>query len=216
VYNAEGTIEKCLESLLAQETDIPFEIVVADSSSDSTPEIIERRFPSIRLIRLGKRTFPGPARNAAIREARGDLISMIDADCIAEPDLLERIVARHDEEHYIAVGGAICNGTPNSPSGIIGYLLEFREFVPTSPRRQVITIPTANICYRREAFERYGYFEDVAPAASMKLLPRHCPDWRVQGARPASAAICLRPSRPSWGISAIKVRAITGPMLADP
>jgi hypothetical protein len=56
----------------------------------------------------------------------------------------------------------------------------------------------------------------AAPAASMKLLPRHCPDWRVQGARPASAAICLRPSRPSSGISAIKVRAITGPMLADP
>jgi hypothetical protein len=24
----------------------------------------------------------------------------------------------------------------------------------------------------------------------MKLLPRHCPDWRVQGASPTRAAIC--------------------------
>lgn len=46
---------------------------------------------------------------------------------------------------------------------------------------------------------------------AMKLLPRHWPDWRVNGARPTSAAICLRESRPSSGNSANSVREITGP-----
>src|SRR6202030_1819478 len=43
------------------------------------------------------------------------------------------------------------------------------------------------------------------------LLPRHCPDWRVQGASPTRAAICRRSSEPSSGSSAIRVRAIVFP-----
>src|SRR6266852_1570028 len=46
----------------------------------------------------------------------------------------------------------------------------------------------------------------------MKLLPRHLPDCRVQGASPARAAIWRRSSEPSSGSSAIRVRAMVGPM----
>jgi len=168
VYNAEATIERCLESIVRQDAEFAYEVIVADSSNDRTPEIIAESFPQVRLVRLGKRTYPGTARNAAIRVARGDLIAMVDADCIAKPDLLTRLVAMHDSETYSAVGGAICNGTPGSWSGLVGYLLEFREFIPTSPRREVVTIPTANLCYRREVFDRFGFFDDVR--ASEDLL----------------------------------------------
>jgi GT2 family glycosyltransferase len=153
---------------VAQDAAFAFEVIVADSSNDRTPEIIAERYPQVRLLRLGKRTYPGTARNAAIREARADLIAMIDADCVADSDLLSRLVAMHESGSYAGVGGAICDGTPGSPSGAVGYLLEFREFIPTSPRREVITIPTANICYRREVFDRYGEFDDVR--ASEDLL----------------------------------------------
>jgi GT2 family glycosyltransferase len=161
VYNGAATIERCLESALSQEAPFDYEVIVADSSSDRTPDIIAERFPAVRLVRLPQRAYPGTARNAAIREARAPLIAMMDADCIAAPDLLARMVAGHESGDYAGVGGAICNGTPGSASGLVGYLLEFREFIPTSPRREVVTIPTANMCYRREVFERYGYFEDV-------------------------------------------------------
>ncbi len=173
VYNGADTIERCLESITTQDATFPYEVIVADSSDDRTPEIIAERFPGVRLIRLGQRTFPGTARNAAIRQARGPLIAMIDADCIAAPDLLSQLVRLHASGEYAAVGGAICNGTPDSWSGLVGYVLEFREFIPTSPRREVITIPTANICYRREVFEKYGYFDDVR--ASEDLLF----NWRI-------------------------------------
>ena len=46
----------------------------------------------------------------------------------------------------------------------------------------------------------------------MKLLPRHFPDWRVQGARPTRAAISRRSRVPNSGRSAIRVRAMIGPM----
>lgn len=168
VYNGERTIERCLSSIVSQETAFPFEVLVADSSTDRTPEIIADRFPQVQHVRIGQRAFPGTARNAAIRVARAPLLALIDADCIAASDWLQRIVDLHESGDYMAVGGAICNGTPGSWSGLVGYLLEFREFIPEAPRREVVTIPTANICYRREAFERYGLFEDVR--ASEDLL----------------------------------------------
>lgn len=168
VYNGEATIADCLASIVSQETPFAFEVIVADSSDDATARIVEERFPGVRLIQLGARAYPGTARNAAIRAARGDLLAMIDADCIAAPDLLTRLVEAHASGEFAAIGGAICDGTPGSASGLVGYLLEFREFIPTSPRREVFTIPTANICYRREVFERYGLFDDVR--ASEDLL----------------------------------------------
>jgi glycosyltransferase involved in cell wall biosynthesis len=173
VYNGEGTIERCLDALHRQTATFDYEIIVADSSTDTTPEIIGRRFPSVHLIRFDKQTYPGTARNAAIRRARAPLVAMLDADCVADPDWLERIVSIHASGDYGAVGGAIANGTPESASGLIGYLLEFREFIPEAPRREVITIPTANICYRREVFERHGLFDDVRASEDMLF------NWRI-------------------------------------
>jgi GT2 family glycosyltransferase len=173
VYNGEATIAACLGSIVSQDTPFDFEVIVADSSEDGTRAIVESQFPQVRLLRLSGRAYPGTARNAAIREARADLLAMIDADCIADPDLLSRLVEAHDTTDYAAIGGAICDGTPNSASGTIGYLLEFREFIPASPRREVFTIPTANICYRRDVFERFGLFDDVR--ASEDLLY----NWRL-------------------------------------
>jgi GT2 family glycosyltransferase len=85
---------------------------------------------------------------------------MIDSDCVARDDLVARIVERHQEDSYAAVGGSLRNGTPRSLSGWIGYLIEFKEFMPAAPKRLEKSIPTANIAYRREALERYGYFDE--------------------------------------------------------
>src|ERR1700687_1403980 len=52
----------------------------------------------------------------------------------------------------------------------------------------------------------------LARPPPMKLLPRHLPDCRVQGASPARAAICRRSSDPNSGSSAISVRAMIGPI----
>ncbi len=173
VYNGRSTIEDCLESLLRQQTSFEYEIVVADSSDDGTADVIAERFPTVKLIRLKERAYPGAARNVAIREARADLVAMIDADCVAHPTMLARMVECHRSGTYAAVGGAIRNGTPATWSGFLGYVLEFREFIPRSPRRQVYTIPTANICYRRDVLFNYGLFDNVRASEDMLL------NWRI-------------------------------------
>jgi GT2 family glycosyltransferase len=159
-YQSARTIRQCLNAIINQRTAVRFDVIVVDSSSDQTPQIVADEFPSVRLIHLNQRTFAGAARNAGVRATQAQFCLMIDSDCIAEPDLIERGVTRHREDQYAGVGGSLSNGTPNSVSGWIGYLIEFKEFMPSAPLRLEKGIPTANLMYRREALERYGYFDE--------------------------------------------------------
>ncbi|HEY7545264.1 MAG TPA: glycosyltransferase [Blastocatellia bacterium] len=159
-YNSERTIRACLRSIINQRTSVPFDIIVVDSSSDSTPQIVESEFPSVRLIHLSERTFAGAARNIGARSTKSEYLMMIDSDCLARPDVIERAINRHREDQFAAVGGSLRNGTPRSLSGWISYLIEFKEYMPTAPERTEKTVPTANVAYRREVFERYGGFDD--------------------------------------------------------
>jgi len=159
-YNSAATIRRCLNSIFAQRTSFPLDVTVVDSSSDETPRIVEQEFPSARLIRFERRTFAGAARNAGVRATRSEFCLMIDSDCVAGEDLIERMIERHREGDYAAVGGSMANGTPRSLSGWIGYLLEFKEFMPATRKRMVTTVPTANVCYRRSVLERYGGFDE--------------------------------------------------------
>jgi glycosyltransferase involved in cell wall biosynthesis len=176
-YNSERTIRQCLSAILNQRAPFPFDVTVVDSSSDETPKIVESEYPSVRLIHLDKRAFAGAARNVGVRASQSPYCLMIDSDCVAEPGLIERVMARHREGDYAAVGGSLRNGTPKSFSGIVGYLIEFKEFMPSSPKRLVTSAPTANIAYRREALERYGCFDDDMWLAEDILL-----NWRMSAA----------------------------------
>ena len=91
-YNAASTIQATLSSLLAQDFKEPYEIIVVDSSSDETPHIIAEQSSEVRLIRRDQQTDPGTARNLGIAQAQGEIIACIDADCIAQPDWLRRMV----------------------------------------------------------------------------------------------------------------------------
>lgn len=176
-YNSERTIRRCLSAIMNQRTSIRFDVTVVDSSSDDTPKIVEQEFPSARLIHFDKRTFAGAARNAGVRATKAPYCLMIDSDCVAQPDLIERVVARHREAEYAAVGGSLVNGTPASLSGWIGYLIEFKEFMPTTPMRLEKNVPTANIAYRREVLERHGYFDGDMWLAEDLLL-----NWKIYNA----------------------------------
>jgi glycosyltransferase involved in cell wall biosynthesis len=176
-YNSERTIRQCLQSIVSQQTTVSFDVIVVDSSSDQTAQIVADEFPSVRLIHLEQRALAGAARNVGIRATRSYFCLMIDSDCVAEPDLIERAIARHREDHYAAVGGSLANGTPRSLSGWIGYLIEFKEFMPGTPMRLEKNIPTANLTYRRETMEQYGCFdEDLWPAEDLLF------NWKLHNA----------------------------------
>lgn len=158
-YNAASTIAPCLNSLQQQTYGGEYEIILVDSSKDGTSATVAEYFPQVRLVHLDDQTDPGTARNMGVQRARGQIIAFIDADCIASRDWLENIVNALTD-HYGAVGGAVLNG--NSASDIVGlsgYLIEFRDFIPGRPQREVMHIPTCNIAYFKTVFEEAGPFK---------------------------------------------------------
>ena len=80
VYNAEKTIERCLDSILKQITTYKYEIIVIDdgSTDDSLKKIEEYK----RFIKIIKQSNggPGKARNRGIKEAQAPFLLFVDSD----------------------------------------------------------------------------------------------------------------------------------------
>jgi len=104
VFNGEKTIRPALEALLAQTYPHQEIIVVDDGSTDRTGEIV-RGFNGVIYI-LQQNAGPATARNAGARQARGEIICFTDADCLAHPDWVERLVRAFGSEEIGAVAGS--------------------------------------------------------------------------------------------------------------
>ncbi|KIZ53429.1 glycosyltransferase [Bacillus safensis] len=106
-YNAKERLEGSLFSLTLQETDIPFEVIVADNgSTDDTMEMLENievNFP-FKKVRIPVNQGIAKGRNHAIREAEGDLLIFHDSDMLAEP----RFIQKHAEAHADREDLVIC------------------------------------------------------------------------------------------------------------
>lgn len=99
VYNVESWIDRCLESLAAQDFQ-DFEVVcVNDGSTDASRERLaawEAREARLRVIDQPN-AGPSAARNAGIRAAQGDYVSFLDADDRYLPGACGRIVSALDQ-----------------------------------------------------------------------------------------------------------------------
>ena len=62
-------------------------IVVDDGSNDGTYQLIEKRYPSIRLFKQSNKGVSS-ARNLGIKKSRGDWIAFLDSDDEWLPDKL--------------------------------------------------------------------------------------------------------------------------------
>lgn len=156
-YNSELYITRCLSALYSQNTDIGYEIIVVDSSNDSTSTLVPKKFPEVKLINLDQQAFPGAGRNIGAKEAKSDILAFIDSDCIARRDWINTIVEKINED-YVIIGGAIKNATVHSPVGTADYFMTFNEFLPNMPDREVTFLPTCNFICKKDVFEDIGGF----------------------------------------------------------
>ena len=90
VYNAEKHIKNCINTILKQDFNKPFEIIIVDdSSTDNTQNQIKQyNIPSIKLFSLTSNRGPSTARNIGIKNARGEYIYLLDADDQIEANTL--------------------------------------------------------------------------------------------------------------------------------
>ena len=157
-YKSRDTIHACLESLSSQETGLPYEVIVVESSGDGAAEMVRANFPQVRLIGSRGRLLSGAARNLGAESASGGLLLFIDSDCVAEPEWIEKMWSAHRESDAAAVAGAVRNGNPENLISVAGYITEFSEFFPFGSARFMDYLPSGNLSYKAEVFRKYGGF----------------------------------------------------------
>jgi glycosyltransferase involved in cell wall biosynthesis len=104
-YNVETYISTCLEGVLKQ-THPPDEILVIDDGSRDRTVQIASQYP-VKILRHQQNSGLAAARNTAFRNARHELVAALDADCIAEPSWLERLVNHFSDEKLAGVNGRL-------------------------------------------------------------------------------------------------------------
>lgn len=105
-YNQEKYIRQCLQSIVAQETDFDFEVIVGDDcSTDSTASIVQEfaeRYPKLIKTIPQKTNSGGGCGNylTVHRAAKGDYVAHIDGDDAMLPGKLQCQAKLMDENPY--------------------------------------------------------------------------------------------------------------------
>ena len=196
VRNEANFIQHTLSQLVSQDYDpAKFEILVVDGqSTDNTPALVEafarqhadkgtgsdqddrclspfREQASIRLLHNPKR-LSSAARNVGVRQARGDVVLIVDGHCeIPDDRMLSKLADAFE------TSGADCIGRPQP--------LDIRDATPLqraiaaarshwlghhpssyiySSQPQFVPAGSVAVAYRRSVFEKVGYFDETFDA----------------------------------------------------
>lgn len=104
-YNAENYVRDTIESALAQ-TFKQYEIIVVDDGSiDNTARVVQEFGDAIRYIYQENKGLSA-ARNTAIRNSKAEIIALLDADDLWEPNYLEAMIGLIDR--YPEAAGVYC------------------------------------------------------------------------------------------------------------
>lgn len=89
-------------------------LVIDNQSTDGSIELLENRFPEVRIVLMPRNDGPGPARNRAIAEATHDRVLLLDNDVSPQPDCLSKLtnVLQAHPEAVIAMPSIVYAAKP--------------------------------------------------------------------------------------------------------
>lgn len=108
VYNTSEYLGQCLDSVLLQTLSDIEVICINDGSTDDSLDILQgyAMFDERLKIISQENAGPGAARNNGIKHAKGEYIICLDSDDFFEPEMLEKMVQKAEEDRSDIV---ICN-----------------------------------------------------------------------------------------------------------
>ncbi|MGB8540681.1 MAG: glycosyltransferase [Candidatus Acidiferrales bacterium] len=169
-HNRARTLATALESIAAQNVphSVGWEIVVVDNnSSDDTRQVVEdiqRRYPNRFRYFFERQQGLSHARNAGIREARGEILAFIDDDETAASDWLHSLTVNLYNGEWSGAGGRIlpqwnCD-RPKWLSDQSAFALAPLAVFDLGTQAGPLTESPfgANMAFRKEVFDACGGF----------------------------------------------------------
>jgi hypothetical protein len=92
-WNGKRWLKNCLTSILLQEVNEPFEVLLVDNgSTDDSAQYVRKRFPQVRVIELGKNYGFAEGNNRGAAYAQGEYLIFVNNDTIAENGWLKNLL----------------------------------------------------------------------------------------------------------------------------
>jgi glycosyl transferase family 2 len=133
-----------------------FEVIVAVDGGDAPPVP-----PGVRVV-AGPPCNSYAARNRGVRAARAPVLAFTDADCLPEPEWLERGLAALDGADIVA--GAVRLAVARRLT--VWALLDIERNLDQEAAVRCNVAVTANLFMRRETFDAIGGFDASLPSGS--------------------------------------------------
>lgn len=169
-YNSSAELRRTLPALLAELAAGDELIVVDNDSADGSLAVVAELAPAARVVRMGRNAGFGAACNAGAREARGELLVVLNPDAAPRPGWGEAIRAPWREgrgwaawQALVADGdGARINsaGNPIHFTGIVWAGGHGEPLAAAPPAGPVAALSGACLAVPRREWERVGGFEE--------------------------------------------------------
>ncbi len=178
-YNVRDFLGQAITSLKKALRNIEHEIFVVDNaSSDGTVELVEKRFPDVKLIANTENFGFGKANNQAIQQSKGDYLCVINPDTIVQEDTFTTLLSFFDT--YPDAGALTCKIL--NPDGTLQ--LACRRSFPTPWVAFTKISGLANLFPKSRLFGRYNltyldpeqFYEVEAISGSFMLVRKETVD----------------------------------------
>jgi GT2 family glycosyltransferase len=184
-WNAKHYLELCLDSLAKAPPRRSMEVLVVDNAStDGSVEMIESKFPWVKLIKSPENLGFSRGNNVGIRRAQGRYIALVNPDVIVFPGCLDALADFLDQDPKVGNVGprvlnpdmsmqSTCRRFPTlwnnfcSASGLSSKFKNSRFFAGEHmfyfPHDRTLAVDVIVGCFsfiRREAFDSVGLLDE--------------------------------------------------------
>lgn len=158
-YNAEKTLEKCLDSVIQASPTEKEVIVVDDGSTDQTCKIASN-FP-VKLLSFNQNRGQSAAKNHGLAKAKGEIVAFVDSDCVVEQNYFAELASALEraEGNLGGVGGVIYPLEKNMISD--SFQVRFFGFSPSGETniRKTDCLGGGASAYLKESLLKIGEFD---------------------------------------------------------
>lgn len=149
VHNARLSIETCLSALQQGLEGHDAEVIVADSSTDGTDQLVAELFPQMRLLHFADPLTLPELRGRGIAEATGEIIAILDPYSVVRGGWLSALQTAHTKRDNLIIGGAVGLYEESWSSWTL-FINEYGMFMPPVPAGETDILPGSNISYKRQ------------------------------------------------------------------
>ncbi len=211
-YRNENTILRAVGSLIEQDSADRFEVIVATSGGDRSASLVREAFPDVKVAESPTRLLPGGVRNLGVGLATGEIVTFLEADCVARPGWVHNRIALHRAGHE-AVASALANMASDGRIARAALYLVHAGRLSGHPAGPAQEYQAYGLSFTRSLLERAGPFdemlrsyEDTVMAERLQSLgvrPWFDPSICIEHDGPATLAEMLhdqfsRAERDSW------------------